>query len=168
MPANYHCARPWGFTIQCDVILMISLSQHMIEKLTTNLLMRYLNIAVLWRPQNVIDQVLLINTLYLKQVWAGLIRLSIVTVAVLTFFMSGLRACEHDFFLDSSEVNNSSATSSGRDESPCWLSYSGPASWSSQLIQNSPKTTLRFSHVCSCLFFVCNRFLKQKISSNSN
>ena len=79
-----------------------------------------------------------------SNVWAGLNELSTVTLAFFNFDISGLRAWERISLSDNSYPNSSSATSGEREEIPWGHSYSVPASWSSQLIHDSPKTA------CNC------------------
>jgi len=72
-----------------------------------------------------------------------------------------LSACIQDSFSDSSQLNNSSATTKGREDKFRWVSHSGPANWSSHPIQYSLKTSHKYRHVSSCLFFVCKSSLKR-------
>lgn len=95
-----------------------------------------------------------------SNVWAGLRKLSTVTMAFLTF------VAPEDSFSDNSQLNNSSATGWGREVNACWPSYSGPANWSSQLMQYSPKILLRCSHVLSRRCFVCNKSLVMQIEQH--
>lgn len=99
-----------------------------------------------------------------KSVWAGLKALSIVIQVFFSFVRSGLRACDWTTLSSSPHVKSSSATMGEREEIPWWLSYSGLAIWSSQLIQNSAKTACNCSSVSSWRFFVCSRSLDKSSS----
>lgn len=94
-----------------------------------------------------------------SNVWAGLKELSITTPAFFSFVTSGVRACERVSLFDSSHLNNSSATTGEREKTPWRLSHCWSANWSSQLIQNSPKTTRSCPYVSSCLSRVCKSSL---------
>lgn len=95
----------------------------------------------------------------LSNVWAGLNWLSIVTEAFSAIAVSVQNAWVHDLPSDGSQLNNSAAIACGREEKAWRLSYSGPASWSSQLMQYSLKAETRCLHVSPCLFSVCKSSL---------